>query len=93
MTIKLDIFKTYDRLKLSFLEKNMRKLGLNEAWVSKIMACFTTVSYAVLVNEYSRSIITPTKGIHQGDPIFIKYVLKVSVIYSIKLKVVLRSKG
>lgn len=33
------------------------------------MTCVTTISYAVLVNSQSSSIIFPTRGIHLRDPI------------------------
>lgn len=45
----------------------MRKLGFEEAWISKIMTCVTTVSYAVLVDDQPSQVITPTRGLRQGD--------------------------
>lgn len=51
MAMKLDISKAYDKLEWRFLEAMMRKLGFDEVWITKIMTCVTTVSYAVLVNR------------------------------------------
>lgn len=45
MTIKLDILKAYDKIELSFFELMMRKLGFNEVWISRTMACVTAVTY------------------------------------------------
>lgn len=51
MAIKLDISKVYDNVEWTFLEAMMRKLGFNEAWISKVMTCVKLVSYAVLINN------------------------------------------
>lgn len=45
--------RVYDRVEWSFLEVMMLKLGFNERWVTLIMGCVTTVSYATLVNGNS----------------------------------------
>lgn len=61
MAIKLDIFEVYDKFQWSFLEAMMRRLGFNESWIAKIMACVTTISYILLVNGQPGHLITPTK--------------------------------
>lgn len=48
----------------------IRRLGFNEIWISRVMACVTTVSYAILVNGESGPIFIPTRGLRQGDSIF-----------------------
>lgn len=50
MAIKLDISKAYDKLEWYFIETMMRKLGFNETWISRVMICVKSVSYAILVN-------------------------------------------
>lgn len=50
MTIKLDIFKAYDRVDWVYLENIMRKLDFVDQWTSKVMACVTIVIYSVMVN-------------------------------------------
>jgi hypothetical protein len=50
MGIKLDMSKTYDRVEWKFLEVVIEKLGFSQRWISLIMVCVRTVSYAVVVN-------------------------------------------
>lgn len=37
--VKLDMNKAYDRVKWSFLERMMLKMGFHEQWVQLIMVC------------------------------------------------------
>ena len=69
MVIKLDMSKTYDRVKWTFLEEIMRKTGFNEGWINCVMLCVKTVTYSVLVNGELCGMIHPTRGIRQGDPL------------------------
>lgn len=47
----------------------MRRLGFHDKWISRFLACITTVSYSVLFNGAPRGLILPTRGIRQGDPL------------------------
>ncbi|XP_042951227.1 uncharacterized protein LOC122283931 [Carya illinoinensis] len=47
----------------------MRKLGFGEKWIKLVMDCVTSVTYSALVNGQQSSIIKPSRGIRQGDPI------------------------
>ena len=69
MALKLDMTKAYDRVEWVFLEKILLKIGFHRSWVSLIMECITTVSYSILVNEEPQGMISPTRGIRQGDPL------------------------
>lgn len=71
MAIKLDISKSYDKLEWTFLEAMMLKLGFDEVWISRIMTCVTNISYFVRINGQPCSMIRPSRGLHQGDPIFL----------------------
>lgn len=69
MSIKLDMSKAYDRVESTFLEKIMRKLGFAYQWIALIMTCVRTVSYSVLINGAPFGMVTPTRGLKQGDPL------------------------
>ena len=69
MALKLDISKAYDRVEWCFLENFLLKMGFQESWVAMIMECITTVTYSILVNGEPKGLITPTKGLRQGDPL------------------------
>jgi len=45
----------------------MIKLGFHPRWVHLAMETISTASYSILINGEPRGIITPTRGIKQGD--------------------------
>jgi hypothetical protein len=67
--VKLDMAKAYDRVEWEYLHQIMLKLGFNETFVSLVMRCVTSVSFAIKVNGVLSSTFRPTRGIRQGDPI------------------------
>ena len=69
MAVKLDMIKAYDRVKWGFLEAMMKHMGFGEWWIGLIMMCVKTVRYFVIVNGNPCGLITPPRGIRQGDPI------------------------
>jgi hypothetical protein len=62
-TIKLDMSKAYDRVKWSFIEKMLRKLGFTEQWIKLVMVCISSVKYQVQINGELTDTITPERGL------------------------------
>ena len=47
----------------------MLKMGFCANWIALIMACVKSVTYSILFNGEPKGLITPTRGITQGDPL------------------------
>ncbi|KAL9687617.1 hypothetical protein QQ045_032022 [Rhodiola kirilowii] len=69
MSLKFDMSKAYDRIEWNFLEKMMLTLGFAAEWIRKVMLCVQSVTYRVKVNDNITDVITPKRGLRQGDPI------------------------
>jgi hypothetical protein len=44
-------------------------LGFNDNWVNLIMKCVESVKLLVKINGHISEVFSPTRGIHQGDPL------------------------
>jgi len=69
MAMKLDMSKAYDRIEWNFVEGVLRKIGFANRWISLLMSCIWTVTYSILINGQPHGLITPSRGLCQGDPL------------------------
>ena len=69
LALKLDISKAYDRVEQDFLKGIMKKLGLLERWIDRVMSCVTSTSFSVCINVKAFGNIRPFGGLRQGDPL------------------------
>jgi hypothetical protein len=67
--VKLDMMKAYDRVEWHFLEAIMLRLGFSDTAVRLILKCVSSVRFTIKVNGELLPYFTPSRGLHQGDPI------------------------
>lgn len=64
MFVKLDMAKTYDRAKWSFLRSILLTFRFTSYWVSWTMSCVTFVSFFVLLNGQPSQLFGAPRGVH-----------------------------
>ena len=68
--IKIDLSKAYDRVCWLYLRMLLTHLGFCYEFVRWIMACISTVSFAVLINGAASPFFHAGRGLRQGCPLF-----------------------
>ena len=71
MAIKVDLEKAYDKLEWSFIRGMLIRANLPADLIDIIMSYVSTVSTSILVNLEALDPIYPSRGIRQGDPLFL----------------------
>ena len=78
LALKLDMNKAYDHVEWDFLEVVLRIMGFEEIWIGWIMDCVKSESYSLVLNGELSSRICSTRGIRQGDLVFLSLFLLMS---------------
>ena len=47
----------------------MEKMGFSQRWINLISMCIRSVTYSVMLNGQPHGLITPIRGLRQGDPL------------------------
>ncbi|XP_016185749.1 uncharacterized protein LOC107627430 [Arachis ipaensis] len=80
--IKLDFQKAYDRVRWSFVDIVLQKMGFCQRWRNWIKECVSTATMSVLVNGSPSKPFKMERGLRQGDPLFaLLFVLVVDVLH------------
>ena len=67
--IKLDFHKVYDRVRWSFIDLALQRIGFDERWRAWIKECIATPSMSIMVNGTPSKPFKMERGLHQGDPL------------------------
>jgi len=67
--IKIDLSKAYDRVNWLYIRMLLTHLGFSYEFTRWVMACISTVSFAVLINGSASPFFTAGRGLRQGCPL------------------------
>jgi len=67
--VKIDLSKSHNRLSWLYLQLLLLHIGFELQVVKWIMACVTTISFAILINGPRSSFFKSGQGLRQGCPL------------------------
>jgi hypothetical protein len=68
MAIKIDMEKTFDSMKWSFILAILTKLGVSPTWINWVRICISFSSFFILINVSPFGLFSLERGLRQGDP-------------------------
>lgn len=69
MILKIDMEKAYDQIEWEFVANTLREAGIPSTLSSIMMECVTNSQFRLLCNGETTEIISPSRGMRQGDPV------------------------
>ena len=68
VVFKIDFEKAYDNVDWGFLDNVLERKGFSAKWRSWMKGCLSSMSFVILVNGNAKGWIKATRGLRQGDP-------------------------
>ena len=69
MALKIDLEKNFDCLEWSFIREVLVHFNFPSNLIAIIMNCMSSTSFSMLFNGGKLPTFSPSRGIHQGDPL------------------------
>ncbi|XP_016199445.1 uncharacterized protein LOC107640436 [Arachis ipaensis] len=92
--INLDFQKAYDRVKWSFVDIVLQKMGFGTKWRRRVNECICSASMSILINGSPSKSFKMERGLRQGDPLsHFLFVLVVDVLHRMVAEAVRNSRN
>lgn len=79
--------KAYDRVEWSFLLIILERFGFHPTWINWIKQCISSSNFLMLLNGSPYGHFSPSRGLHQGDPLSsLLFLLCSEILYRIIIR-------